>query len=88
MFRGNPTREPDSVVYNDEQGDVFYSADPHRNRCSPQLTQEKLWRGFGKNEGAWTGKVEISSRKKSLVVGEACCDLLQALRAKSLNSPF
>ena len=38
----------------------FYSAGLHRNRCFPQLTQEKLWRGFGENAGEWTGRVEIS----------------------------
>ena len=27
---------------------------------------------FEKNEGEWIGKVEISWRKKSLAVGEAC----------------
>ena len=28
--------------------------------------------GGGRGEGDWIGKVEISSRKKSLAVGEAC----------------
>ena len=48
----------------------------------PQLTQEKLGRGFGeekkeeeeeeKKEGDGTGKVEISARKKTLAVGKPC----------------
>ena len=29
-------------------------------------------RGFAKNEGEWTGKVEIKTRKKFLAVGKAC----------------
>ena len=48
IFRGHSTREPASLVCNDEQGDLFYSAGPHRNRYQPELTQEKLGRGFGK----------------------------------------
>ena len=38
----------------------------------PQSIQENLGRGLEKNEGEWTGKVEISSKKKSLAVVEAC----------------
>ena len=34
IFRGHSTREPASIIVgNDEQGDLFYSAGPHRNRC-------------------------------------------------------
>ena len=33
IFRGHSTRKPASVVCNDEQGDLFYSAGQHRNRC-------------------------------------------------------
>ena len=29
--------------------------------CRP--TQEKIGRGFGKNEGEWTGRVEISKEE-------------------------
>ena len=29
-------------------------------------------RGFAKNEGEWTGKVEIKTSKKFLAVGKAC----------------
>ena len=45
------------------QVDLFSSAGLHRNRCLPQLTQEKLWRGFGKNAGEWTGRVEMSKEE-------------------------
>ena len=40
--------------------DLFYSAGLRSNRCQPQPTQEKIGRGFGKNAGEWTGRVEIS----------------------------
>ena len=33
IFRGHSAQEPASIVCIDEQGDLFYSADPHRNRC-------------------------------------------------------
>ena len=56
IFRGQSTREPASgrVTY-------FFSAGLHRNR--PHLTKEKLGRGFGKNAGEWTGRVEISKEE-------------------------
>ena len=47
LFRGHSTRQPASVVSNNEQGDLFYSEGPHRNRCWSQPTQEKLGRGSG-----------------------------------------
>ena len=71
-FRGYSERELASVIWNDEQGDLFYYADPHRNWCQPQPTQEKLGRGFGKNVGEWAERVEISSRKQYLAVDETC----------------
>ena len=43
-----------------------------RNFRSLKPTELKSGRGFGKNEGEWTGKVEIRTRKKFLAVGEAC----------------
>ena len=33
IFRGHSTREPASLVRDNEQGDIFYSAGLHRNRC-------------------------------------------------------
>ena len=42
---------------------TFYSVGPHRKLHQPQLTQVNLERGFGKNEGEWTGKVEINKAK-------------------------
>ena len=38
-----------------QQGDLFYSADLHRN--------ENIGKGFGKNAGEWTGSVEISKKE-------------------------
>ena len=63
IFRGHSTREPASSVCNDEQGDLSYSTGPPTNRCQPQLTQEKLGRGFGKNAGEWTERVDISKEE-------------------------
>ena len=37
-----------------QQGDLFYSAGQHRT---------KFGRGFGKNAGEWTGRVEISKEE-------------------------
>ena len=75
MFRGHSTRESTSIIWNDERGDLFYSAGPHRNQCWQQLTREKLGRGFGNKHTQKAGdrmwRVKISSRKKSLAAGEA-----------------
>ena len=61
-----------SINCNDEQGGLSYSAGPHRNRCQLQPTQEEKGEVLGKNAGGWTGRTEVSSRKKSPAVGEAC----------------
>ena len=42
-----------------QQGDLFHSVGLCRNQHRAQLTQEKLRRGFGKNAGEWTRRVEI-----------------------------
>ena len=81
IFRGHSTRG--TCI---QQSDLFYSVGLHRNQYWRQLTQEKLGRGFGKNAGKWTGRVEISkeewvsllvlqaqsARKKFLAVSVAC----------------
>ena len=60
IFHGHSTREPASVVCNDEQGDLLYCAGQHRNLRYLQLTQEKMGTVFRKrNEGEWTGKIEF-----------------------------
>ena len=46
-----------------QQGGLFYSAGLHRNQCQPQLAEEKLGSGFGKNASEWTGIVEISKEE-------------------------
>ena len=71
-----------------QQGDLFSSAGLHRNRCLPQLTQEKLWRGFGKNAGEWTGRVEISKKEIPGSKRSMHTDLLQALKVDRLSSVF
>ena len=58
-----------SSVYDDERGDLVYSTGPQWNRCKPQLTQEILRRGFGKNASKWIGKVKIS---KEEIPGSKC----------------
>ena len=57
-------REPASVVPDDEQGDLFYSAGPQRNLHQPQLTQEKLGGNFGyKIKGEWTKQIKIGKEE-------------------------
>ena len=58
-----------------QQGDLFYSAGLHRNRCTQEavLATANTGKKSGevlKNAGKWAGRVEM--RKKSLVVSVAC----------------
>ena len=46
-----------------QQGDLFYSADLHRNHVLATANTGKIGRGFGKNAGEWTGRVEISKEE-------------------------
>ena len=46
-----------------KQANLFHSAGLHRNQCQPKPTQEKIGRGFGKNAGEWTGRVEMSKEE-------------------------
>ena len=46
-----------------KKGDLFYSPGLQRNQYKSKLTQEKLGRGFGKNAGEWTGKVEMNKEE-------------------------
>ena len=41
------------------QGDLFYSVGLHRNHVLATANTGKIGRGFGKNAGEWTGRVEI-----------------------------
>ena len=52
------------------QGDLFYYVDLHRNHVLATTNTGEIGRGFEKNAGKWTGRVEI--RKKSLAVSVAC----------------
>ncbi|WP_419629616.1 hypothetical protein, partial [Thiolapillus sp.] len=45
------------------QGDLFYSAGLHRNHVLATTNTGEIGRGFGKNAGEWTGKVEISKEE-------------------------
>ena len=51
------------------QGDLFYSAGLHRNPVLARANTGKIRRGFGKNAGEWTGRVEIS---KEEILGSTC----------------
>ena len=39
------------------QGDLFYAACLHRNHALATANTGEIGRGFGKNAGAWTGRV-------------------------------
>ena len=54
-----------------QQGDLFYSAGLHRNHVLATANTGEIRRGFGKNAGEWTGRVEYA-RQKSLAVSVAC----------------
>ena len=77
MFCG-PTQEPVLATAN--------------RKNSGEVLEKKKKKSKTKTTGEWTGRVEISSRKKSLAVSEACIhihsDLLQALKAEPLRSGF
>ena len=45
------------------QGDLFFSAGLHRNHVLATANTGNLGRGFGKNAGEWTGRVEISKEE-------------------------
>ena len=63
MFHGTPAQEPESVVWNEEQGDLFYSAGLHRNHVQATVNTGEFGRGFGKYAGEWTGRVEIGKEE-------------------------
>ena len=63
IFRSHSTQAPASVVCDDEKGDQVYSAGPHRNHVLATANMGKIGRGFGKNAGEWTGRVEISKEE-------------------------
>ena len=76
---------------------IFSFAGTHRgNLLKPFVTVSAKVKALGKkredfetNEGEWTGKVEIRTRKTFLAVGEApwlYSDLLQALKGEHLSA--
>ena len=46
-----------------QQGDLFYSASNQRNLVLDTANTGEIGRGFGKNAGEWTGRVEISKEE-------------------------
>ena len=46
-----------------QQGDLFYSAGLHRNHVLATANTGEIRRGFGKNAGEWTGRIEISKEE-------------------------
>ena len=46
-----------------QQGDLFYSAGPHRNNVLATAKTGEIGRGFGKYAGEWTRRVEISKEE-------------------------
>ena len=46
-----------------QQGDLFYSVGLHRNHVLAKANTGEIRRGFGKNAGEWTGRVEISKEE-------------------------
>ena len=45
------------------QGDLFYSAGLHRRHVLATANTGEIGRGYGKNAGEWTGRVEISKEE-------------------------
>ena len=46
-----------------QPGDLFYSVGLHRYHVLSTANTGKLGRGFGKNAGEWTGRVEIGKEE-------------------------
>ena len=46
-----------------QQGNLFYSAGLHRNHELAKANTGEIGRGFGKNAGEWTGRIEISKEE-------------------------
>ena len=46
-----------------QQGDLFSSANLHRIHVLATFNTGEIGRGFGKNAGEWTGRVEISKEE-------------------------
>ena len=60
------------IVCDDNQDDFGPKQEPALPTANTVKTLQRCW----KNEGEWTGKVEISSRNKSQAVGETCMRVL------------
>ena len=62
------------------QGDQFYSAGLHRNHVLATANTGKIRRGFGKNAGEWTGRVEISKEEMPGIKCSICGYILTYTR--------
>ena len=51
------------------QSDLLYSAGLHRDHVLGTANKGKIGRGFGKNAGKWTGRVEIGREE---ILGSKC----------------
>ena len=62
----------------------------HRNHVLAIASTGEIGRGFGKNAGEWTGRVEISKEEipGSKRNTHGYTDLLQALKGERLSSVF
>ena len=47
------------------QGNLFYSVGLHRDQVLATANTAEIGRGFGKNAGEWTGRVEIRKEEIS-----------------------
>ena len=65
------TREPASVDCDESRVTYFIPPTNTEKRINQNQRSRKVRRIFGNNEGGWTRKVEIRTRKNFLAMGEA-----------------
>ena len=86
IFRGHSTREPASSRV------TYFILPAYTGTGVSHSQQEKIGRGFGKNAGEWTRRVEISKEEipgsKHSMYGYIYTNLLQALKGDCLSSVF
>ena len=62
-LRGYLTREPASLICDDEQDDIFSPARATQEPALATANTGKIRERFGKNEGEWTRKVEFTRQE-------------------------
>ena len=70
------------------QGDLFYSAGLHRDHVLATANTGKIGRGFGKNAGEWTGRVEKSGEEISGSKLNMYSYIKTVLKGERLSSVF